>query len=95
MYFRASVVLVIILFVSQICISKSSLTTMENSDGSCYCRTELTLNNPPCICTGMVEAVKEIVGLKSDIQKLHDKCSTVNTNIKRPCKFQYKIIVRT
>lgn len=95
MYFRASIVLVSIIFVSQRCIETTAtennsatpkIIATENSDGSCHCQTELTLNIPPCVCAGTVEAVQEIHRLKSDIQELLDKCSTVNANLTRACK---------
>ena len=61
----------------------------QNSDGSCdcHCHTELTLSVPPCVCTGMTEALEEVIRLKADIRELRDKCSTVNTNVTYACKY--------
>lgn len=61
--------------------SATEAVSTENTDGHCHCRTELTLSVPPCVCTGMTEALQEAIRLKNDIRELRDKCSTINTNV--------------
>ena len=58
----------------------------SNHSGDCHCYTELALSVPPCVCTGMTEALEEVIRLKADIRELRDKCSTVNTNVTYACK---------
>jgi hypothetical protein len=60
----------------------------KDSNGDCHCHTELTLSVPPCVCTGMTEALEEVIRLKADVRELRDKCSTVNTNITYACKYK-------
>ena len=62
------------------------ISTDSNRSGDCHCYTELTLSVPPCVCTGMTEALEEVIRLKADIRELRDKCSTVNTNVTYACK---------
>lgn len=67
--------------------SDSEVISTENSqDGYCRCHTELKLSVPPCVCTGMTEALEEVIRLKAHIRELRDKCSTVNTNVTNACK---------
>lgn len=72
------------------CIATPEVISTQNSDGYCHCHTELTLSVPPCVCTGMTEALQEVIRLKADIRELRDKCSTVNTNVTYACK--YKVV---
>lgn len=57
----------------------------ESSDGGCHCSTELTLTIPPCLCSGTVEALKEVNRLSEEIKDLQDNCITVDTNLSYAC----------
>ena len=76
-----------IFLASQIDATPAEVISSESSDGYCRCHTELKLSVPPCVCTGMTEALEEVIRLKAEIRELRDKCSTVNTNITYACKY--------
>lgn len=70
--------------------NNSKVVSTEKTDGHCHCHTELTLSVPPCVCTGMAEALQEVIRLKNDIRELRDKCSTININVTYyACKYKF------
>ena len=74
-------------------ISTQKTYSNHSHSGDCHCYTELTLSVPPCVCTGMTEALEEVIRLKADIRELRDKCSTVNTNVIYACKYKNLIVI--
>ena len=78
--------IVLVLWIEK-CTATAEVITTANSNRDCHCHTELKLTVPPCVCTGMTEALQEVNRLKSDIRELRDKCSTVNTNLTYACKY--------
>ena len=77
------------ILVSQFEATPAEVISTENSDGYCRCHTELNLTVPPCVCTGMTEALEEVIRLKTEIRELRDKYSTVNTTVIYACKYIY------
>ena len=65
--------------------AKESVITARGSEGKCFCQTDMTVNIPPCTCSGMVETVAENQQLKAEVKELRDNC-TVIVNTPLPCK---------
>lgn len=65
--------------------AKESAITARESEGKCFCQTNMTVNIPPCTCSGMVETVAENQQLKAEVKELRDNC-TVVVNSLSPCK---------
>ena len=65
--------------------AKESAITARESEGKCFCQTNMNVNIPPCTCSGMVETVAENQQLKAEVKELRDNC-TVVVNSLSPCK---------
>ena len=70
-------------------LAAANVTTARESviaaQRKCFCQTNMTVNIPPCTCSGMVETVAENQQLKAEVKELCDNC-TVIVNSPLPCK---------
>ena len=70
-------------------LAAANVTTARESviaaQRKCFCQTNMTVNIPPCTCSGMVETVAENQQLKAEVKELRDNC-TVIVNSPLPCK---------
>lgn len=72
--------------VLQLC-SASPTIIAENSDDGCHCSTELTLNIPPCTCSGVVETLAENQRLKELLKELKNNCTVdITDGFGIPCE---------
>ena len=72
---------VAILQLSEVHVATATVIPYEQDDGKCHCLTEVTLNIPPCTCSGMVETVHENIKLRERVKELQKKLFNVNNLI--------------
>ena len=75
-------------------LSAANVTTARESviaaQRKCFCQTDMTVNIPPCTCSGMVETVAENQQLKAEVKELRDNCTVVvNSPLPRKTLIMY------
>ena len=67
----------IILFITAAIISPHCKEASEDLKGGCNCKTEMTLNIPPCVCSGFEEAAIKNQKLRDKLKEVQDKCNSL------------------